>query len=216
MARRYDTNDATDRATGLREAASAVRRGELVVLPDRHGLRHRRRRVHRGGRRRPAGGQGPRPQHAHPRPHRLPEHPARPRHRLLRAGLGAGRRLLAGRADPRRQAPAVPAVGPRRHPRHGRRADAAAPGRHRAADRGRPDGGLLRQPHRPPGAARTATPRRRCSATPSPSTSTAVPPPAPCRPRSSTSPARCRVLLRAGAISADELRKVVPDLEVAN
>lgn len=33
MARRYDTNDATDRPTGLREAASAVRRGELVVLP---------------------------------------------------------------------------------------------------------------------------------------------------------------------------------------
>lgn len=33
MARRYDCGDATDRATGLREAASAVRRGELVVLP---------------------------------------------------------------------------------------------------------------------------------------------------------------------------------------
>jgi L-threonylcarbamoyladenylate synthase len=33
MARRYDCNDATDRITGLREAASAVRRGELVVLP---------------------------------------------------------------------------------------------------------------------------------------------------------------------------------------
>ena len=33
MARRYDTNDASDRTTGLREAASAVRRGELVVLP---------------------------------------------------------------------------------------------------------------------------------------------------------------------------------------
>ncbi|MFF6997343.1 L-threonylcarbamoyladenylate synthase [Streptomyces sp. NPDC008313] len=33
MARRYDTNDATERTTGLREAASAVRRGELVVLP---------------------------------------------------------------------------------------------------------------------------------------------------------------------------------------
>ncbi|ARF57426.1 L-threonylcarbamoyladenylate synthase [Streptomyces gilvosporeus] len=33
MARRYDCTDATDRATGLREAASAVRRGELVVLP---------------------------------------------------------------------------------------------------------------------------------------------------------------------------------------
>jgi L-threonylcarbamoyladenylate synthase len=33
MARRYDCSDATDRAAGLREAASAVRRGELVVLP---------------------------------------------------------------------------------------------------------------------------------------------------------------------------------------
>lgn len=33
MARRYDCSDATDRRTGLREAASAVRRGELVVLP---------------------------------------------------------------------------------------------------------------------------------------------------------------------------------------
>jgi L-threonylcarbamoyladenylate synthase len=33
MARRYDCSDATDRVAGLREAASAVRRGELVVLP---------------------------------------------------------------------------------------------------------------------------------------------------------------------------------------
>ncbi|GAA3359507.1 L-threonylcarbamoyladenylate synthase [Streptomyces antimycoticus] len=33
MARRYDCGDAIDRKTGLREAASAVRRGELVVLP---------------------------------------------------------------------------------------------------------------------------------------------------------------------------------------
>jgi L-threonylcarbamoyladenylate synthase len=33
MARRYDCTDTTDRKTGLREAASAVRRGELVVLP---------------------------------------------------------------------------------------------------------------------------------------------------------------------------------------
>jgi tRNA threonylcarbamoyl adenosine modification protein (Sua5/YciO/YrdC/YwlC family) len=33
MSRRYDCNDAADRATGLREAASAIRRGELVVLP---------------------------------------------------------------------------------------------------------------------------------------------------------------------------------------
>ncbi|MCF6521614.1 L-threonylcarbamoyladenylate synthase [Streptomyces sp. JJ36] len=33
MARRYDCSDATDRRTGLREAAAAVRRRELVVLP---------------------------------------------------------------------------------------------------------------------------------------------------------------------------------------
>ncbi len=33
MARRYDCGDATDRKTGLREAASVIRRGELVVLP---------------------------------------------------------------------------------------------------------------------------------------------------------------------------------------
>jgi tRNA threonylcarbamoyl adenosine modification protein (Sua5/YciO/YrdC/YwlC family) len=33
MSRRYDCADQSDRATGLREAASAIRRGELVVLP---------------------------------------------------------------------------------------------------------------------------------------------------------------------------------------
>jgi tRNA threonylcarbamoyl adenosine modification protein (Sua5/YciO/YrdC/YwlC family) len=33
MARRYDCSEATDRVTGLREATSAVKRGELVVLP---------------------------------------------------------------------------------------------------------------------------------------------------------------------------------------
>jgi L-threonylcarbamoyladenylate synthase len=33
MARRYDCTEVTDRRTGLCEAASAVRRGELVVLP---------------------------------------------------------------------------------------------------------------------------------------------------------------------------------------
>jgi L-threonylcarbamoyladenylate synthase len=33
MSRRYDCADPSDRATGLREAASAIRRGELVVLP---------------------------------------------------------------------------------------------------------------------------------------------------------------------------------------
>jgi L-threonylcarbamoyladenylate synthase len=33
MARRYDCSETSDRAAGLREAASAVRRGELVVLP---------------------------------------------------------------------------------------------------------------------------------------------------------------------------------------
>ncbi|MFD9125917.1 L-threonylcarbamoyladenylate synthase [Kitasatospora sp. NPDC059571] len=33
MSRRYDCADTGDRATGLREAASAIRRGEIVVLP---------------------------------------------------------------------------------------------------------------------------------------------------------------------------------------
>jgi tRNA threonylcarbamoyl adenosine modification protein (Sua5/YciO/YrdC/YwlC family) len=33
MSRRYDCADAADRETGLREAASAIRRGELVVTP---------------------------------------------------------------------------------------------------------------------------------------------------------------------------------------
>lgn len=33
MSRRYDCSGTSDRATGLREAASAVRRGELVALP---------------------------------------------------------------------------------------------------------------------------------------------------------------------------------------
>jgi len=33
MARRYFCSDAAERVTGLREAASAVKRGELVVLP---------------------------------------------------------------------------------------------------------------------------------------------------------------------------------------
>jgi L-threonylcarbamoyladenylate synthase len=33
MSRRYDCADPSDRAAGLREAASAIRRGELVVLP---------------------------------------------------------------------------------------------------------------------------------------------------------------------------------------
>lgn len=33
MSRRYDCADASERAAGLREAASAIRRGELVVVP---------------------------------------------------------------------------------------------------------------------------------------------------------------------------------------
>jgi L-threonylcarbamoyladenylate synthase len=33
MSRRYDCADPSDRAAGLREAASAIRRGELVVMP---------------------------------------------------------------------------------------------------------------------------------------------------------------------------------------
>ena len=57
--------------------------------------------------------------------------------------------LLAGAADDRRQAAAVAAVGPRRHPGHGRHPDARPPRRPRAARAHRAAGRELGQPHRP-------------------------------------------------------------------
>ena len=67
------------------------------------------------------------------------------------AGRGprADPRVLAGRAEPGGAAGAVAAMGSRRCPRHGDAANAAAPRRHRAAARGRTDGGVERQRLRP-------------------------------------------------------------------
>ena len=73
--------------------------------------------------------QGARPQHAAAGAGRLPAHPRRPGLLAAAGGPRPGRRVLAGRADDHRRALAEPAVGPRRDRRHGRRADAAAPGR---------------------------------------------------------------------------------------
>ena len=57
--------------------------------------------------------------------------------------------LLARPADPGLPPAALAAVGPRRHPRHRRGADARPRGRPRAARAHRPAGGQLGQPHRP-------------------------------------------------------------------
>ncbi len=117
-------------------------------------------------------------------------------------------------AHPRRQAPAVPAVGLGRHPG----TVAIRMPLHPVAIELLTEVGPMAVSsanltgHPAPEA--TVTPRRRCSATPSPCTSTAghlnVP--------SSIVDVTWQGagLLRAGAWSAEELRKVVPDLEVAN
>ena len=65
-------------------------------------------------------------------------------------------RLLARRVESRGPPGALGAMGPRRRPRHGDAADAVASGRHRAAARGRADGGVERQRLRPAG--RRSTP----------------------------------------------------------
>ena len=83
-------------------------------------------------------------------------------------------------------------------------------------DRGRPDGRLLRQPAPATRRPRTATRPRACSATPSRCTWTAARPRASCPSSIVDVTGKVPVLLRAGALDADELRKVVPDLEVAN
>ena len=110
---------------------------------------------------------------------------------------------------------AVADLGPRRRPRHGRGADAAAPGRDRTAREDRTDGGVEREPvtasrpRRPP-------PRRGpSSARTSRSTSRTARPPAASRPRSSTSPAA--VAADPAARARVELRRrcarSVPDIE---
>ena len=216
MARRYDCNDATDRTTGLREAASAVRRGELVVLPTDtvYGIGADAFSSEAVADLLDAKGRG----RNMPTPvligspntlHGLVTDFSEQAWELVDA-FWPGALTLVAKHQPSLQWD----LG--RHPRHRRRPDAAAPGRHRAAHRGRPDGRLQRQPHRTPlarGLRRRPGDARRLA---SPSTSTAARPPASSRPRSSTSPARSRCCCGRAPSTREELRKVVPDLEVAN
>ncbi len=93
--------------------------------------------------------------------------------RRARLRPGPGRGVLARPADPRLQPADLAPVGPRRHPRHGRRADARPRGRARAARAHRPAGRQLGQPHRPARRHRRRRRPRRCSASGSTSSSTA-------------------------------------------
>ena len=182
----------------------AARRGQLVVLPTDtvYGLgcdAFSARRV-----RCPARGQGPRARHAGAGPRRQPAHPRRPRRGAHPAGARPRRGVLARRAHPGLPAGALAGLGPRRHRRHRRRPDAAAPGRDRAAARGRADGGLLGEPVR---AARR--PRRSTRPSSSSATSSTVyldgGPCASALPSSIvdvTGPVP--VLLRAGVLDADD------------
>ena len=174
-----------DRARGRPRPPPRPRsgRGELVVLPDRHRLRHRRRRVHAGRRRprcwRPRAAAGTcRVPVLVGSPRTLDGLVAACRRRRPRPGRG----VLAGRADPGRGARAVAGVGPRatpsgtvavRMPLH--------PVALELLRRHRPDGGVQRQPLRPPGRHDRARGRRPARRRASPSTSTAGRAARPCR-----------------------------------
>src|SRR6201985_3840067 len=116
---------------------------------DRHGVRHRRGRVHPGGGHHHAGGQGPGPEHASAgaRRHRAGCGGAGGRPRRVRAG--PDRRVLAGCAHPGVPGQPDAALGPGRHQGHGRAADAAALSRAGRAQADRAARGVQRQPARP-------------------------------------------------------------------
>ena len=116
----------------------------------RHRLRPGRGRLRPGRRTSPAQGQGPRPGDAAAGAGQRGHHAGRARGRDPRLRPRAGRALLARPAHPRLHPADLAAVGPRRHPGHGRGADArprAGPGDPRAH---RPAGRQLGQHHRPP------------------------------------------------------------------
>ena len=124
---------AASATAGSTAAVTAVRRGELVVLPTDTVYGIGADAFTPAAVDAPAGGQGPRPRHAGAGAGRHRARRARPGHGPRRVRPGPGRRVLAGRADPRLPGQPVAAVGPRRHPGHRRGPDAAAPGRPRAA-----------------------------------------------------------------------------------
>nr|WP_284290231.1 Sua5/YciO/YrdC/YwlC family protein [Angustibacter aerolatus] len=146
--RRFDCRTDTGRDTGTRQAAEAVQRGEVVVLPTDtvYGV----------------GADAFSPQavqavlDAKGRGRDMPPPVLVPNARTLDglavdlsdAAREPGVGVLAGTADDRLPRAAVAALGPRRHRRHGRGADAAAPGGAGAARPHGSDGGDQRQPHR--------------------------------------------------------------------
>ena len=116
----YDCRTVADRDRGIAAAVEAVKSGELVVLPTDTVYGDRRGRVHPARRHRAAERPRRGPPGAAAGAGRLPAHPGRPGLLAAQGGPRAGRRVLAGRADHHRRALAQPAVGPRRHRRHGR------------------------------------------------------------------------------------------------
>ena len=208
----FECGDPDVRVDAIRSAAYAVSNGELVVLPtdtvyglganafDAPAVADLLRR------------QGPRAGHARPRARRVMDHDRRAGQRRRFPHPRPHRGVLARRPDAGRQPRAVPQLGPWGFRRNGRRSDAAASRRHRAArgDRARwpcpaPTGTGSRprrpRPRRGPSSATTwrSTSRTGRSAAASP------------RP-SSTSPADGRRSCALGAIDADTLREVVPDI----
>ena len=160
---------------------------------------------------RAARGQGPRPRHARAGAGRLPRTLDGLVDDVPAGRARPGRGVLAGRADRSCSSTSRRWPGTSARPGHGRRADAAAPGRARAAARDRPDGGLQRQPHRPARRPRPRRGRRAARRRPSPSTSTAGRAGGPVPSTIVDSPATPAVL-RVGAIGVDRLREVAPDL----
>ena len=149
---RYRTTDRRPSARPAREAAAlAVQRGQLVVLPTDTVYGVGADAFDPDAVARPARRQGPRPRDAAAGAGRRP----RPRSTRWPSACPAtparwSSELLARPADPGLPPAAVAAVGPRRHPRHGRGADARPRGRPRAA---------RAAPARSPSAAPTCTGR---------------------------------------------------------
>ena len=193
-------------------AARAVACGQLVVLPTDTVYGIGADAFDSAAVARTAGGEGTRPRHAGAGARRLVGHDRRTGQRRPGPGPRPDRGVLARRADAGRRARAVAGLGPRRRPRHGRGAHAAAPGRHRTAGQDRSDGGVERQRARP--AARADRPSRPASSSARRwrCTSTAARRGRASPPRSSTSPREVPRILRAGAVAPRQLRAWCPDI----
>ena len=151
MSDRHATTTDDEREAAVAAAALAVQQGRLVVLPtdtvygigadafDPDAVKALLEAKGRG------------PGDAAARADQRGHHPRRDRDRRARLRPRAGRRVLAGPAHAGLHPAVLAAVGPRRHPRHGRGPDARPRRRPRAARADRTARGQLGQPHRPAG-----------------------------------------------------------------